>query len=350
MKRRVFLGAAIVALVGAGLVLRRAPRRRSRGARTAAGETRFITLTREVMAAPITVEVPEADGAAAAEAVFAVFEEVDARMSEWKATSPLSAVNGAAGGAPVAVPRDLRAVIRRGIEIGALTDGAFDLTWAALWGLWDFRSSEPHVPDEDAIGRRVALVDYRRVEIDDEAGTVRLPEAGMMIGLGGIAKGYALDRAARALRERGVESFLISAAGQMMLGGTRDGRPWRVGIRDPRGDASDFFASLELTDVSVSTSGDYEQFFVAGGVRYHHLLDPRTGRPARGLRSATVVSADATLADALSTALVVLGRDEALALAERLDGVEAVLVDERAAVHVTSGLRDRLHLRHPPAP
>jgi thiamine biosynthesis lipoprotein len=274
-------------------------------------------------------------------------------MSEWKASSPLSAVNAAAGREPVAVPDDLRDVIRRGIEIGALTDGAFDVTWAALWGLWDFTTDEPRVPADDEIARRAALVDFRAVRIDDEAGTVFLPRAGMMIGLGGIAKGCALDVAARALRERGVRDFLVSAGGQMMVGGSPEGaagRPWRIGIRDPRGAPDDFFAFVEVTDASVSTSGDYERFFEVDGVRYHHLLDPRTGRPARGLRSATVVSPDATLADALSTAFMILGRDRALALAERLPEVEAVLVDDDGAVHVTSGLTDRLRERHPPAP
>jgi thiamine biosynthesis lipoprotein len=312
-------------------------------------DERYVAFTQEIMAAPITVLVRERDGAAAADVVFDVFREVDARMSEWKDTSPLSAVNAAAGGAPVAVPDDLRAVVRRGLEIGAMTDGAFDVTWAALWGLWDFKAAHPRVPGDDEIAQRTALVDHRRVEIDDDAGTVRLPEAGMMIGLGGIAKGHALDRAAAALRARGVDSFLLSAAGQMMLGGQRGDRPWRVGIRDPRGAADDYFTFLEGRDVSVSTSGDYERFFVLDGIRYHHVLDPRTGRPARGVRSATVVSADATLADALSTALIILGPERGLALVERLDGVEAVIVDDDARIHVSTGLDGMLHPRHPPA-
>ncbi|MHC4274314.1 MAG: FAD:protein FMN transferase, partial [Planctomycetota bacterium] len=212
------------------------------------------------------------------------------------------------------------------------------------------QAAEPRVPGDFEIGERVALVDFRRIEIDDEAGTVYLPREGMRVGLGGIAKGYALDRSARALRERGIDSFLISAAGQMMLGGMRGDRPWRVGIRDPRGGLGDYFARLELTETSVASSGDYERFFILDGVRYHHILDPATGRPARGLRGATVVCADATLADALSTALMVMGLQVGLDLAERLDGVEAVLVDDQGEVHTTSGLADRLLDLRPPAP
>ncbi|MHC4319893.1 MAG: FAD:protein FMN transferase [Planctomycetota bacterium] len=342
MRNRGIAVAVIIGLLAAALIWRRA-------APGPAGE-RYVSFTREIMASPISVLAPQPVAREAADIVFGIFQEVDERMSEWKATSPLSAVNAAAGSHPVQVPDDLRAVLRRGVEIGARTGGAFDITWAALWGVWDFQAAEPRVPGVAETAERVALVDFRRIEIDDEAGTVYLPQEGMRIGLGGIAKGYALDRSARALRERGIDSFLISAAGQMMLGGLRGERPWRVGIRDPRGGLGDYFARLELTDTSIASSGDYERFFILDGVRYHHILDPATGRPARGLRGATVVCADATLADALSTALMVMGLQVGLDLAERLDGVEAVLVDDQGEVHTTSGLADRLLDLRPPAP
>ncbi len=320
-------------------------------------EQRYASFTADVMSTAVAVTVPveeagEEAAAAHAEAVFEVFREVDARMSEWKESSPLSAVNRHAGGDPVPVPDDLRAVLRRAREMAALTGGAFDPTWAALWGLWDFRSPRPEVPDPGEVAGRAALVDWRQLEIDDGAGTVRLGEPGMMLGLGGIAKGHALDRAAAVLRERGVASFLLVAGGQVYAGGERrapqGARPWRVGVRDPRGAAGDFFAWLELADASASTSGDYESWFEAEGVRYHHVLDPRTGYPSRGLTGATVVSADATLADALSTAVMVMGRERGLALVERLEGVEAVVVDGSGEWEATAGLAGRLELRHPP--
>jgi thiamine biosynthesis lipoprotein len=341
-RRAVVLAAAIVAaLLLAGLW--------HRSVRGGDG-SRYASFTADIMASPITVTAPEPVAREAAEVVFAVFREVDATMSEWKPTSPLSAVNEAAGRRAVAVPDDLRALIGRGVEIGRRTDGAFDVTWAALWGLWDFTADRPRVPDDEEIRRRVALVDFRRVVIDDVAGTVGLPEEGMLIGLGGIAKGHALDEAARALRRRGIDTFLLSAAGQMMVGGTRGDRPWRVGVRDPRGGPRDYFAFLELTDTSVSTSGDYERFFVQDGVRHHHVLDPRTGRPSRGVRSATVVSPEATLADALSTSLMILGVERGLAVAEAWEGVEALLVDDAGEVHVTSGLVGRLLTPGEPPP
>ncbi len=344
MSRRAILWAiALLAAIAAALLL---------SATSATRTPTYLSFTEEIMAAPITVLVPAEHGEAAARVVFDVFREVDARMSEWKETSPLSAVNRAAGRKPVAVPADLRALISRAKAVGDLTGGAFDITWAALWGIWDFTAEQPRPPGDDEIAAGVAHIDYRRVQIDDQAGTVYLPDEKMVLGLGGIAKGHALDLSAKALRERGVTSFLISAGGQTMLGGLRDGRSWRVGVRDPRGARDDYFAHLELSDTSTSTSGDYERYFFIDGVRYHHILDPRTGRPAAPadtLRSATVVSADATLADALSTALMILGRERALALAEQTEGVEAVLVDAAGKVHTSSGLTGKLEERHPPA-
>lgn len=311
----------------------------------------YTSLTAESMATLVSVTLPaDRQAQAHAKAVFEVFEGVDARMSEWKDSSPLSAVNREAGGKAVRVPGELRGVIRRGMEIGDQTGGAFDITWAAFWGLWNFKAAEPSVPPDAEIERRLPLVDYRLIEVDDRAGTVRLPRAGMKIGLGGIAKGYALDRAAEALRKRGAHSFLISGGGQVMAVGRKGDRPWRVGIRDPRGGRDDYFAYLALSDASASTSGDYEHFFIQDGVRYHHILDPRTGRPSTGLRSATVISPDATLADALSTAFMVMDREAALSLTEKLEQVEAVLVDDRGQVWTSSGLKDRLETVHAPAP
>lgn len=308
----------------------------------------FATFTFDTMATKLTVVVPESPSAAAdAEAVAEVFREVDARMSEWKDSSPLSAVNREAGGAPVPVPADLREVLHRAVALGDATDGAFDVTWAALWGLWDFRAASPSVPDPAEIARRVALVDYRQVQVDDALGTVRLPRAGMKIGLGGIAKGYALDQARKVLQARGVEDFLVIGGGQILAGGRKGDRPWRTGLRDPRGGPEDYFAGLEVRDESLSTSGDYESFFEVDGRRYHHIVDPRTGWPSEGLRSATVISADATLADALSTACMVMGVEKSLAVCRAL-GAEAALVDADGALHVTPGLQSRLEVYRQP--
>jgi thiamine biosynthesis lipoprotein len=307
----------------------------------------FATFRGEAMSTGIALTLPAGPAAeATAREVLALFLALERELSEWRPASPLAAVNEAAGGAAVSVPPDLLAVVRRGVAVAEATGGAFDPTWAALWGVWDFRAAEPRLPDAAEVARRAALVDYRRLEIDPAAGTLRLPRAGMKVGLGGIAKGWALDRAGELLGARGVDDFLLVAGGQVLARGSRSGRPWQVGVRDPRGPAGDWFAVLPARDGSVSTSGDYESYFELGGARYHHVLDPRTGWPTRGVRSATVVCREATLADALSTALMVLPPERGLAVARRLRA-EALLVDAAGTVHATAGLA-ALRLRHPP--
>jgi thiamine biosynthesis lipoprotein len=301
------------------------------------------------MATSITVEAPSADIDRAAAIVFGIFRGIDAGMSEWKEASPLSRVNAAAGVEPVACLRELRELVGRAVEIAAMTDGAFDPTWAALWDLWDFNADRPRVPCADEVRARLGLIDYREVVIDEAHGTIWLPRPGMLLGLGAIAKGHALDRAAAELRAAGIPSFLLSAGGQVAVGAPRPGSSgWRIGIRDPRRQEDDCFARVDLENTSISTSGDYERFFVASGVRYHHILDPRTGFPSRGVRSASVICEDATLADGLSTALMVMGVEEGLRLVGRLPGVEAVMVDAAGRVHATSGLAERLRILHPP--
>ncbi|MBK7405713.1 MAG: FAD:protein FMN transferase [Phycisphaerales bacterium] len=338
---------ATIALGGllVGLALGQAVRHRS----TQTGAPELASRVEEIMATPILVETRPDQLDRAAEIVFGVFHDVDSRMSEWKDTSPLSAVNKAAGIGPVVVPADLRAVIQRGLQLGETTEGAFDITWAALWGLWDFKAEDPHPPDQTEIDARLTRIDYRRVRVDDAAGTVYLEQPGMLIGLGGIAKGAALDRAAAALREAGIEDFLLSAGGQVLGGGHRPGGdPWRIGVRDPRGPSDDYFATLTISDASISTSGDYERYFIWHGTRYHHILDPRTRWPCRGLRSVSVISADATLADGLSTGLMILGLDRGIALVESMPGVEALFVDDRGQLRTTSGLKRLLNVDHPP--
>ncbi len=317
----------------------------------AARAPRFATFDGEAMATTWQVTLPEgaspSAAAAAAAECFVLFRRLDLELSEWKEGSPLSAVNRAAGVGPVAVPKELFALVTRAIEIGRETDGAFDLTWAALWGLWDFRAAQPTVPAQEAVAARRALVDYRRVIVDPQAQKILLPTGGMKIGLGGIAKGYALERAGALLAQRGFDDFLLVSGGQVYARGTRGGRPWQVGVRDPRGARDEVFATLPLAGQSLSTSADNESFFLVDGVRYHHILDPKTGWPATGLRSATVLHADPTLADALSTAVMVLGKERGLAVAVRL-GAEALVVDSQGGFAMTPGLEARLTLLHPP--
>jgi thiamine biosynthesis lipoprotein len=299
-----------------------------------------------IMSTAIDVVLPAGPEAERqAQKVFAIFRAVESEMNEWKPESPTSLINRQAGIAPVAVSAELRQVLRVGLEVSRKSHGAFDPTWAALWGLWDFSAkSQGRVPTADELAPRLPLIDYRQVQVDEAAGTVKLAKAGMKLGLGGIAKGWALAQAGIWLRDQGVASFSLSAGGQVLVAGLHGQRPWRVGIRHPRGPASAVLAVLSVRDASVSTSGDYEHFFERDGIRYHHILDTRTGQPARGLQSASVVTADATVADALSTALMVLGREKALKLVAHWPGVECVLVDDAGKLWLSNGLQGKVEL------
>lgn len=316
----------------------------------------YKSYTQQIMATPITVQLPAEYNQETANIVFDIFTDIDAGMSEWKPTSPLAEVNQSAGIQPVKIPPQLTQLLNRSLEIGNLTNGAFDITWAALWSVWDFKAEIPTLPDPEIINQKLKLIDYGKIQIDTQNHTAYLPQKGMTIGLGGIAKGYALDQAAKSLHDNNIHNFLISAGGQMMLSGLNPHNlNWRIGIRDPRGsNPEDYFAYLELTNTSVSTSGDYEKYFILDGVRYHHILNPQTGYPATGngsyLRSATVVCKDATLADALSTTLIILGADKAKQLLLTLSDVQAVLVDDNANVFVTNNLKTHYTLKHLPTP
>ena len=270
-------------------------------------------------------------------------------LSEWRAQSPVSRVNAAAGERSVEVPPELLEVVERSLEISRLSDGLFDVTWAALRGLWDFRSHEGRPPSAFQVGARLPLVNYRDVVVDHAHRTVMLRRRGMAIGLGGIAKGYALDRAEAILRGAGFTSFILYAGGQVQVRGTKGGRPWRVGIRNPR-NADAYFAWFETTGAAISTSGDYEHYFVHEGRMYHHILDPPTGFPARASTSVTVITQDGTSADGFTKPIFILGPERGLEFARRV-GVETVIVDERLRVTASPGLRGHLNVEPmtPPA-
>jgi FAD:protein FMN transferase len=286
----------------------------------------------------VTLPVPESPGSrAAVERCFELFEHVDQVMSEWKPESPLSELNRQAGVAPVPLPEDLIDLLETSKRLSEETEGAFDVTWAALWGLWRFDGSN-RIPTRQEVAAKLSSVGWRDLEIDRGAATAYLRRKGMAVGLGAVAKGHALDRCAGELRARGYPDFLLYAGGQVYGGGQKPGGPWRVGVQDPRGPTGDFFATVAMRDASASTSGDYERSFIKDGALYHHIIDLRTGYPARASRSATVLAKDATLADALSTACFVLGPERALALAQRLH-FDVLLVDAAGRVHMSEGMK-----------
>jgi thiamine biosynthesis lipoprotein len=247
------------------------------------------------------------------------------------------------------VSREVRDVLLDARRISEWTGGKFDVTFGALSGLWKFdHDQDNRIPDAIEIGRRLHLIDFRRVQVDDRSGTAFILRKGMRVHLVGIGKGYAVDRAVDILRRRGLNDFLIQAGGDLYAGGMHGERPWRLGIRDPRGPADRSFAAIDLSNGTFSTSGDYERFFIAGGRRYHHILDPATGEPARGCRSVTLVTDRAVFADALAKGVFILGPAKGMALIEKLQNVEGVIVSSKNEVLVSSGLKGRLTLLAPP--
>jgi FAD:protein FMN transferase len=290
--------------------------------------------------ATVTVAAPTpARAAAAFEAAFAVFARVDRVMNEWREGSAVSRLNARAGRGWTALPGDLCEVLalsRRGAEA---TGGRFDPTWAALSDLWRFDGTRDTPPPDDAVRARCPLVDHRALVVRRRGAgcEARLARAGMRVGLGGIAKGWALDRAARALRRLGFRDFMLQAGGDLYAAGTRGGEPWRVDVRDPRGGPLDRILSVVVRDRAFSTSGDYEHAYVAGGRRYHHLIDPRTCRPADSSRAVSVLARTAVDAEILGKSLFIEGGAEALGEARRR-GAEAVVVTAAGDLLTTPGL------------
>ena len=286
---------------------------------------------------------------AAFEEVFTEFDRLESLLSVWREGSDLQRLNAAAGLHPVPVSAETIEVLGIARQVGDWTEGKFDVTFAALSDLWKFDHDQDNsIPSRADIQQRLPFIDYQQVEFDAAARTAFVRRTGMRVHFGGIGKGYAVDRAVALLRRRGLRDFMVQAGGDMYVAGRHGGRMWRLGIQDPRGPGGSSFASVELSDATFSTSGDYERFFIKDGRRYHHILDPDHGEPATGCRSVTIVSDRAVLADGLSTGVFVLGPEKGMALIERLPDVEGVIVTAENEVLVSSGLKDQLRILSPP--
>jgi thiamine biosynthesis lipoprotein len=321
---------------------------------------RTVRQTRELMHTKVTIAIADppreglSDHQADFDAAFAVFAHVDLTMNEWREDSALGAINASAGDAGVAAPEDLCEVIRLSLEGAKKTNGLFDPTWAALKDVWQFGgNAAPALPDPALLKARCKLVGWKNVELTpaksptpENACSVRLKKAGMKLGLGGVVKGWGVDRAVKVLRAAGYKNFFVQAGGDLYLAGHVGDRAWKVGIRDPRGDEESSFARTEVTDATFSTSGDYEHFFVKDGVRYHHIIDPRTCMPARGAVSATILAKSAVDAEFLTKASFILGAKDGLRLAQA-NGAQLVLVDADGGVHFSPSLKGKLEWWQP---
>jgi len=305
-------------------------------------EQTFLSMGTELRLTTWTANKSSAN--AAFEAVFQEMDRLEALLSNWRPTSDVELLNAAAGKHPIRVSSDLRDVLRTAHQVSEWTGGKFDVTWGAMSGLWkfDYQNEDNTIPDQAQVARRRKLIDYRRVVVDEDAGTAFIEREGMNVNLGGIGKGYAVDHARDILQRRGFHDFMIQFGGDMYVAGLQGDNMWRLGIQDPRGPGNRIFAQIDLTDSTFSTSGDYARSFVKNGKRYHHIIDPDTGEPAAGCRSVTIVTSSATIADGLSTGVFVLGPEAGMALIQRLPGVEGVIVSSKNEVLVSDGIKGRL--------
>ncbi|MBN1239050.1 MAG: FAD:protein FMN transferase [Gammaproteobacteria bacterium] len=289
------------------------------------------------MGTEVSAQLWHEDEAAGRRLVADVLEEyrrIDGAMSTYRPDSEISTVNARAAAQPVEIGAELLGLIETSLELSAASGGAFDITYESVGYLYDFRARRR--PSEADLAQRLDSIDYRHVVLDAAASTVRFLDDGVRINLGGIAKGHAVERAAAMLRAQGVRHALLNAGGDTRVVGDRRGAPWIVGIRHPRADG--VVTRLPLVDEAISTSGDYERFFEEDGRRYHHILNPATGRPTEGVLSVTVIGPDATITDGLSTTLFVLGAEAGLALIEDFEGYEAVVVEADGTLSYSSGL------------
>lgn len=278
---------------------------------------------------------------AAATAGFAEIRRLEELLSTWIPTSELSRVNTSAGVMPVHVSPETLTVIQRAIQVAEMTDGGFNIAIGPVVDAWNV-IEDRRIPTESGLEALRPLVDLMSVHADVREQTIYLGKAGMRIDVGGIGKGYAADQAVEALRKAGAVAGVVALSGDIKtFGRLPGGKKFPVGIQHPRKDGS-VLAWIDLQDEAISTAGDYERFFEREGVRYHHILDPRTLQPARSCQAVTVVAREGIWADGLDTGIFVMGVESGMRLVEALPDVEAIIVDHEGHVHVSSGLRDRI--------
>ncbi len=288
----------------------------------------------------ITVVAENAEqGNAYIDMAVAEISRIEKLISSWDEHSQTSAINRNSGIAPVKVDKELYQLIERAIAISKLTDGAFDISYASMDKIWKFDGSMTEMPNAEAIKASVSKVGYQHIQLDPDKQTVYLDLKGMKIGFGAIGKGYAADKAKALLMAKGAQAGIINASGDMNTWGTQpSGEDWKVGIVNPM-NKNKVFATLPLHQGAVVTSGDYEKFVRFNGIRYAHIINPKTGYPATGIISATVFAPKAELADALATSLFVMGVDVAINRVDQLPGIECILISEDGKIHTSNHIK-----------
>lgn len=280
------------------------------------------------------------------EGAFGRMAALERKTTRYGDSSDVAAVCRAAGKDPVHVSDEVFEIFRYAGEVSRMTNGAFDLSVDAVQRIWGFSTDHPRVPDARTVQAGLDFVDYRNIRLNRPA--VGLAEEGMSVDLGGIAKGYAVDRAVDSLRDAGIRAGIVDAGGDLRIFGEHPAKPsWRIGIRHPRSEEGRLFGTIETRAASIATSGDYERYFMEGAIRYHHILDPRTGTPANRCVSVTIVAELALTADAYATAVFVMGPEAGMRFIEANEGVEGIILweeEDGLTYRVSTGLKRQLRV------
>jgi thiamine biosynthesis lipoprotein len=266
-------------------------------------------------------------------------KRIEKLLTTFSDDSETNQVNNYAGIKPVAVSRETFDLIRRSIRISEVTQGAFDITYGSIdKRLWNFDQQMTSLPDRETAKKMVRLINFNNIELDEDQCTVFLREAGMRIGFGGIGKGYAAERAKQVMKENGAESGVVNASGDLTAWGLQpNGNKWTVGIANP--DSShQIFSYMVITDLAVTTSGNYEKFILVNGKKYSHTINPRTGLPVTGIKSVTIISTNAEIADAMATPVMIMGVNAGMDMINQLNDIEAVIIDDNNKLYTSRNI------------
>jgi thiamine biosynthesis lipoprotein len=301
----------------------------------------------------VEIKVVTNDPVIADEAIEKAFEtirEIEDRMTAKSPGSLIDRIGREAIGRPVKIPEELFDVIEACQRYSELTKGAFDISIEPVTRLWQFDGEMKKIPNEEDVHNALQYVGFSGFKLDNKKNTIELNRDGIRLDLGGAAKGYAVDMAVEKLKELGIEAGIVNAGGDLRAFGRKpDGKSWSIGIQDPQ--YSDrIIGAIQLTDMALVTSGDYERFIIYNGIKYHHIIDPKTGWPARSCKSVSIAYNKAFDADILSTAIFVMGPEEGMRLLKDLPGIEYMIVDSSGRIHVSSGWKDQLKIHRNPVP
>ncbi|WP_183574927.1 FAD:protein FMN transferase [Mucilaginibacter sp. X5P1] len=270
----------------------------------------------------------------------AEISRIEKLLTTFSDDSQTNAINRNAGIAAVTVDREVFDLIKRSIKISELTQGAFDITYGSIdKRLWNFDQTMTSLPDKATAKKMVRLINFRNIVLDEEACTIFLSEKGMRIGFGGIGKGYAAERAKHVMKLNGVESGVVNASGDLNTWGLQpNGKPWTVGIANPDS-SSEIFSYINITDMAVATSGNYEKFIMVDGKKYSHTINPRTGLPVTGIKAVTIITTNAEIADAMATPVMIMEINAGLDMINQMKNIEAVIIDDNNKIYTSKNIK-----------